>query len=145
MSTAASVVIGTTFTRLENSARMTSIHTPAATAAHRPTAPALRLRAVWPTEPPADYCGGWQEYLNVQANAPGTASVNTPGFVRYTTQLDALAPAEVAGEWARLRDLWSTPDKSSTSDDEDGSGAIHQHLYEVSMTACPGAALPNPS
>jgi hypothetical protein len=52
MSTAASVVIGTTFTRLENSARMTSIHTPAATAAHRPTAPALRLRAVWPTEPP---------------------------------------------------------------------------------------------
>ncbi len=50
MSTAASVGIATTPTTPENATRITSIQIPEKIDAHRSTAPALTLRAVWPTD-----------------------------------------------------------------------------------------------
>ena len=47
--------MATTPTTPENNARISSIHSPEKIDAHRVRAPAARLRAVWPTEPPT----GW--------------------------------------------------------------------------------------
>ena len=52
ISTAASVGMATSPTTPEKATRMTSIHRPEKIAAHRLRAPTVRLRAVWPTEPP---------------------------------------------------------------------------------------------
>ena len=114
------------------------------TSATPPTTP-IDGESLWPAEAPPDYCTGWQRYLDVQMQAPGSPSVQTEGFRRYTTQLAAIAPGDLGQSWTQLRDLWLAPDKAATSDDEDGSGLIHEHIFTESMAACPGASLaPHP-
>lgn len=91
---------------------------------------------IWPTEAPADYCTGWKAFMDVQFTAPGPASVQTDGFRRYTTQLEALAPGDLPASWRSLREAWLAPDKAGVDDGDDGSMAALDHIHQVSTAAC---------
>jgi hypothetical protein len=78
-----------------------------------PPEPAPGSADIWPKTPPADYCAGWQVFLDIQAKAPGPQSVETEGFRRYIPQLAAISPTpDLAASWLRLRDHWLGSDVS---------------------------------
>jgi len=102
------------------------------------TVPAPGSRDIWPTDPPVDYCEGWRAFYRIQLEAPGPQTVQTNGFVRYTTQLETIAPEDLPASYRTLREGWLDPGKTNVDDDADGTGAAQRHIFEVSTRLCPG-------
>jgi hypothetical protein len=82
---------------------------------------------------PTEYCTGYNRWKEWMIAAPGAQSTLTPEFRAYMDRLIELAPdASLAGDLARLRDLWSDPNATAN----DGSTAIAQRIDEATTTAC---------